>query len=347
LAISVLLVLSLAVVACGQRITAEEIVARMQETVENTDDGHAVVKVDANVQGIEMSLTGEIWEKSPNRFRARVLEASDPQFEGMIMVSDGRQGWFYEPVRNMVTLGEVEEMETPLPQEMLSEMQSAIQAILDVSEVELAGEEKVAGRTAYKLVLTPKEDAERTLPGGGTATLWVDKDQWFILKATYEGSTFGQGTMEVQSFELNPGLSDDLFTFKIPDGAQVVEAKSQAPVPMTLDEAKAQAGFPVLLPEYVPGNATLIEVYKNGESIILRYDHSTEVAFAIVQGPELAGPPPLGASQEFMVQNQVATVISDEAEGNTFLYWTEDGMTVTIAGHISVEEALKVAESLR
>ncbi len=194
LAVSVLLVLSLTVAACGQQITAEEIVAKMQETVENTEDGHAVVKVEANVQGIAMSVTGEIWEKSPNKFRARVLETSDPQFEGTIMVSDGQQGWFYEPGRNVVTVGQVEEMETPLPQEMLGEMQGAIQQILDVSDVELAGEEEVAGRAAYKLVLTPKEDAEQTLPGGGTATLWVDKDQWFILKATYEGSAFGQGS---------------------------------------------------------------------------------------------------------------------------------------------------------
>jgi hypothetical protein len=265
----------------------------------------------------------------------------------MVMVSDGQNGWFYEPGRNVVTVGEVEAMDTPLPQEMLAEMQGAIQAVLDASDVQLAGEEQVAGQAAYKLVLTPKEGAEQTLPGGGIATLWVDKDQWFILKATYEGSAFGQGTMEVQSFELNPGLSDDIFAFEIPDGAEVIEAKSQAPVPLTLDEAKAQAGFPMRLPEYVPGGATLIEVYKNGETIILRYDHSTEVAFAIAQGPELASPPPLGAAQEFTVQNQIATAISDEAAGNTFLYWTENGITTTIAGHISLEEALKVAESLQ
>ena len=41
------------------------------------------------------------------------------------------------------------------------------------------------------------------------------------------------------------------------------------------------------------------------------------------------------------------TVITDEAGGNTFLYWTEDGVTVTVAGHITFDEALQVAESLR
>jgi outer membrane lipoprotein-sorting protein len=347
LAVGMLLVLSLTVAACGQQMTAEEIVAKMQETVENTEDGHAVVKVEANAQGIALSVTGEVWEKSPNKFRAKVLETSDPQFEGTIMVSDGQQGWFYEPGRNVVTVGQVEEMETPLPQQMLGEMQGAIEHILDASNVELAGEEEVAGRAAYKLVLTPKEDAEQVFPGGGTATLWVDKDQWFILKATYEGSTFGQGSMEVQSFELNPGLSDDLFAFEIPDGVEIIDAKAQAPIPLTLDEAKAQAGFPLLLPEYLPEGATLIEVFKNRDTIILRYNHSAEIAFALAQGPELASPPPMGASQDITVRGQSATVITDEAVGNTFLYWTEDGVTVTIAGHISLQEALQVAESLK
>ena len=55
----------------------------------------------------------------------------------------------------------------------------------------------------------------------------------------------------------------------------------------------------------------------------------------------------MGASQDITVRGQSATVISDEAVGNTFLYWTEDGVTVTIAGHIGLEEALQVAESLK
>jgi outer membrane lipoprotein-sorting protein len=281
-------------------------------------------------------------------FRAKVLEASEDRFAGMLMVNDGQQAWLYEPAHNRVMVGSPGELEMPLPREALSSLQEAIQKILDVSNVELVGEESVTGHDAYKLTLSPKEGSDPEIfPGNGTATLWVDKEQWFILKATYQGSTFGEGGMEVQSFELNPGLPDDLFHFEAPEGATVIDVEAQKPERLTLEEAKAQAESPLLVPNYVPAGATLIEVFRAGDSMVLRYDHSTEISFAIVQGPELTGPPPLGQAQDTTVRGESATVITDEVGGNTFLYWTEDGVTVTIAGHITLDETLKVAESLK
>jgi outer membrane lipoprotein-sorting protein len=348
IAFSFLLVLSLTLAGCGPGITAEEIVAKMQETVESTEDAHAVVFVAVNAQGIELSVTAEVWEKSPNKLRAKVLEASESRLLGATIVSDGQQGWYYEPTRNRVMVGASSEMETPLPQELLAGLQEVIQEVLDATDVELEGEETVAGHQTYKLVASPKEDAERQIfPGDGTATLWVDREQWIVLKAVYEASGFGQGTMEIRSFELNPGLNDDLFGFTVPEGASVVDIEAQQPVPLTLDEARDQAGFPLLVPEYVPEGTTLVKVLKVGDSVFLRYDHSTEVSFTVVQGPELSGPPPLGQSQDLTVRSLPATVITDEAGGNTFLYWTEDGITVTVAGHIGLDEALEVAESLK
>jgi outer membrane lipoprotein-sorting protein len=345
---SLFLVLSLALAGCGNKITAEEIVAKVQETVESTQDAHALVTASVNAQGIELSAKAELWEKSPNKGRAVVLEASEPKYIGTTMVSDGQQAWLYEPDRNLVTTGSMGDVEMPLPQELLTSLQDVVQQMLDASNVELVGEETVAGRAAYKLTLSPKEDsAEGLFPGNGTATLWVDKEQWFVLKATYEGGTFGQGTMEVQSFELNPGLADNLFTFEAPEGVRVIDIKAQQPEPMTLVEAMAYPGFHVLIPEYEPEGATLVSILKSGESIILRYNHSAQLSFAIVQGPELASQPPLGESQNVTIRGQSATVITDEASGSTFLYWTENGVTVTVAGHIGLDEAQKVAESLK
>jgi outer membrane lipoprotein-sorting protein len=345
---SLFLVLSLPLAGCGQKITADEIVAKMQETVASTQDAHAVMTASVNAQGIELTAKAEMWEKMPNKARAVVLESSDPRYVGTTMVSDGQQAWLYEPARNLVTTGSMGEVEMPVPQEMLTSLQDVIQQMLDASNVELVGEEAVAGRDAYKLTLSPKEESEQQIfPGNGTATLWVDKEQWFILKATYEGGTFGQGSMEVESFELNTGLADDLFSFQAPEGVKVIDIAAQQPEPMTLVEVMQYPAFHVLIPEYVPEGATLISIFRSGESIILRYNHSTQVSFAIVQGPELASQPPLGEAQNVAIRGQSATVVTDEAGGNTFLYWTENAVTVTVAGHIGLDEALKVAESLK
>lgn len=345
---SLLLLLGLALAGCGNQITADEIVAKMQETMQNTDDAHAIVTASINAQGIDMSVTAEVWEKAPNLIRAQVLDATEPNLAGMLMVNDGQKAWVYEPSRNKVMVGPPSDMETPLPPEMLSSLQQTIQEILDVSDVELAGEESVAGREAYKLTISPREDSEqKVFPGNGTATVWVDKEEWFLLKADYVASAFGTGSMEVQSFELNPGLSDDLFHFDVPEGATVVDVESQKPVPMTLDEARAEANFPLLVPDYVPDGATLIDVFRVQDSYVLRYDHSPKVSFAIVQGPEMAGPPPMGLSEDATVRGHEATLFFDEPGGNTLLYWTEDGITITVAGHIPQSDALQVAESLK
>lgn len=347
--VSVTILLVAVVVAlagCGQRITAEEIVAKMQETLESTRDAHAIVTGQATGQGQDLSATVEVWEQAPNKVRAQVLEANEPRLLGAIMVTDGSQGWYYEPAGNRVMVGKPGDLEMPLPEEILLSMQDTIQQVLDVTDVELAGEEALAGREAYKLILTPKQGSDLQAVNG-TATLWVDKEQWIVLKATFEAVGMAQGNMEVRSFELNPGLPGDLFTFEVPEGVEVVEVEAEDPVSLSLDEARAQAAFGLLVPGYVPEGATLVEVFKVGESIILRYNHSAQVAFTVIQGPELAGPPPIGASEERTVRGQAATVVADEAGGNTFLYWTENGVTISVAGHIGLDEAIKVAESLQ
>jgi outer membrane lipoprotein-sorting protein len=348
IALSLFLALSLALAGCGQQITAEEIVAKMQETVENTQDAHAIVSASVNAQGIELSARAEVWEQSPNKLRAQVLEASEPDLVGTLMVSDGQQGWLYEPNRNRVTVGPVEQIDTPLPQEMLTELQYVIQEMLDASDLELVGEEQVAGQQAYKLTLSPKEGAEQEfLPGNGTATLWVDKEQWIVLKATYEASNLGQGSLEVHSYEMNPGLADDLVTFEIPEGAEVVDVEAQQPTFLTLEEAKAWPAFQVLVPDYVPQGTTLIQVFEVQDTIVLGYNHSADASFTIMQGPELIRQMPSGEAQDMEVRGQTATLISDEDLGFTFLNWVENEVTITIAGRIDLEEALQVAESMK
>jgi outer membrane lipoprotein-sorting protein len=346
--VSLFLLLCLLLAGCGRRITAEEIVSKMQETVDSTRDAHAVVTAEINAQGIEMRAKAEIWEKMPNKMRAVILEASEPQHVGTVMVSDGEQAWHYEPGRNQVTVGAIGEVETSVPQEMLNSMQGAIQEVLDSSEVTLEGEEEVAGRLAYKLALSPKEDAEvELLPGGGTATLWVDKQEWFILRAHFEASAFGQGEMEVESFELNPGLSDDLFYFEVPEGVEVVDVASRQVENLSLDEARSEAPFPLLMPEYVPEGTTLVDVFRAGDTYVLSYDHSPQISFTVVQGGTLPGTPPFGAPQEVPLRGTTAKAVTDEAGGNTFLYWTEGDVTIAVAGHIGLDEALSVAESLQ
>ncbi|MBN1659327.1 MAG: DUF4367 domain-containing protein [Anaerolineae bacterium] len=348
------------VAGCGQRITAEEIVERMRETLDSTRDAHAVVVADAQVQGMALAVTLEVWEQAPNRLRVEVLDASLPEFDGMVMVTDGEQAWLYEPASNKVSVGEAGVMDMPLPYEVLGQLQEVVQGILDTSNVELAGEETVAGREAYRLVLSPKEEADGpfVIPGPWQAMLWTDKEEWYVLKAEVESETVGSGSLEVQSFELNSGLADDLFVFQVPEGVEVVDVAQARSGPLTLEEAREQVDFHLLVPGYVPDGATLIEVGWIGDAadpeydaIVLHYNHAASASFTILQAvpaPEAQDTidAPGVERVEVTVRGQQAWLVTQASLDRRFVAWTENGVYINIGGQIGQEELLKVAESL-
>jgi hypothetical protein len=79
---------------------------------------------------------------------------------------------------------------------------------------------------------------------------------------------------------------------------------------------------------------------------LLRYDHST-VSFTIKQErASEVGETPVGQTTEVSVRGQTGALVTDGL-GNSLLTWMEDEVVITIAGHISQEEILEVAESLQ
>jgi outer membrane lipoprotein-sorting protein len=345
--LSVLVMLSLLLGACQSQPSVEEIVAKMREVEASTDDAHGVLEVSINALGMDQEMVVEVWEKRPSKTRADMLESSMPEYEGSVVVSDGEQVFVYLPEENKVVVEEIGPGEPSGPRYAIEMMEEVIQYVADTSEGRLLGEEEVAGVSTYILEFTPKEGDESFLPAGTTATLWVDQERWVVLQAHLIGDAVGEGWMRVRSFEVNTGLADELFVFEVPDGVEVETAEDREPVYLTLDEARAEAEF-LLVPDYVPGGATLIEVFKVRDSYVLYYDHQTDISFTIVQGSAFSAEDvPLGKTSEVTVRGQAGTMITNEVSGNILLTWDEGGVAITIAGQLSEDEILSVAESLQ
>jgi outer membrane lipoprotein-sorting protein len=358
--LSLLVTLSLLLSGCQSGPTAEEIVAKMQEVEASTEDAHAVVEFSIQAEDMDMDLevVVELWEQRPGKLRAEVLEAGEADVDGVdvagvVSVTDGERAWLYHPGENVVVtgaLGDLESDEIPVdPQQVIGLMEEGIQWAMDNFDVKLEGEEELNGVATYKLTFTPREDEAypMPIPLDGQATLWVEKERWIALQAHVDGGSFGEGWVRVRSFEFNTGLDDALFQFEIPEGAEVIDIADMEPVPLTLEEAEEQAAFDLLVPTYEPGEATLIEVFRVGDAFILHYDHST-TSFTIVQGdlPQPMQQSPSGEATEVTVRGQTAALVTNDV-GNSFLSWAEDGVSIAIAGHISADEIVKVAESLQ
>jgi len=333
------LVILFLLLGCGpeESITADEIMGRVRENWEGAVDVHATWELSLDMGVIQDQLVVEVWRKQPDKLRAEVLEAASVEFRGMTLVSDGVQAWLYNPSRRQVAAGEPEVVKLPLVQDVIESIDRLIHAA-DAGQVKLLGMEKISAGETYKL--------EMLHPDGGQALLWISKEYWVPLRVEYTSQALGKGTLTARSLELNTDLSDSIFLFEVPADVQVTQAggaKSQA---LTLDEARARAGFPLLVPAYLPQGVTLTRVFQLGEAIALYYDGF--IPFTIVQSRSeaIAQVPQTGIAQKITLRGTDATLITDEAQGGIFLAWAENGVSVSIAGAISVEEALRVAESL-
>jgi outer membrane lipoprotein-sorting protein len=339
------LLLTLTVYGCARKLTAEEIVARMRETMTSTNDAHGVVEVTAQVQGLSVQAVVEMWEKRPSKVRAKLLEAKPRRFAGTVIVTDGQTTWLYSPAKNQVDIVNTSDISAEM-QTIIQGMDGLIRRVLDASDIELLGKEEVAGTKTYKLSLTPKEDEEQSLPVTGTATLWVDQKQWIVLKAHFVAPNLGEGTIHVRSLELNPGLADEVFAFEVPEGAQVVSAEDEKTKHMTLDEAEAQAGFDLLTPTYVPDGATLVDVMKVRDAFVLLYDLDG-ATFSVAQSQEELPEGLQGTGEAVTVRSAQATLVTDKVVRASLLTWQENAINFAVAGRIAADEAIKIAESLK
>lgn len=360
----------LALAAFNGDPTPEEILTHAVEILDAAQDGHAVLSIEADTPDRSGWATLEVWGKklpegNPDahpKFRAEVREASEAEAQGAVAVSDGAQFWLYVPARNTVWTGVVEEMhnveEMPAYEGKLpfDTPQTFVDWLLQVSEVTLLGTEEIGGHEVYRLQFVPRpEELPEVAAAGGTGTAWVDQVRWMPLQAAFDGGSIGQGQVTAELVELDVGLSDDLFTFQIPDGVEVVPVEDRSREHLSLDEAEAAVGFDpstgsgyrLLTPSHLPEDATLVDVMKMGNTIVLRYE-SAQGPFAVGQGTDgRAVEPPPASGEPVSLRGTTGTLFADEEGTKIFLAWTEDGRTFTVSGAISGEEALLVAESLQ
>ncbi len=372
---SILLLLALLgallLAACGQRLpTAEEIVERMEAARAATSDAHATVALDFTGPERAGRMVVEGWTQKTGatdaagrpiaRVRMEVREASEAAAVGSLIVSDGETFWIYNPAENTVITGEVGAMRdaaASTPAGPTTMLQDLIGQGLDAVQLEVLGTETVAGKNTWKVKVTPQPATREQLSLDGVIEgfLWVDAELALPLKATFDASDFGRGSVEALSLETNTGLSADLFRFTPPPGATVVRAEDLAarmrPRAASLDEARATVSFPLREPGYLPAGMALVEVRVAGaDTVILNYAGSGG-SVSVVQSSQEVGrdrEPPAGSQvRAVTVRGADGTLITGADGQGSLLRWEEGGLRYVVAGALGANEAIKVAESLK
>jgi outer membrane lipoprotein-sorting protein len=358
--------------------SVEDILVQTIETAKTVENGHAVVAID--VDSIEKNVSSkiEVWarrgEEGPGAFRMEVLESDEAKAQDAVMVSDGETLWAYSPSENKVFVGTPEEAKTfmeevefmpgglhsyedGMPEDGEHQHpetpEEAVQKLLEYFNVSKAGSGTVADETAHELRMEPIPEqmpAEYTAVGG-IVNLWIGQESSLPLAMEYTGGSMGEFSVTVIEFEVNAGVDENLFTFEIPADVEVVTFADLEPQSLTLAEASESAEFDFLTPAQIPAGATLVDILDVRGALVQRYTLPDGGSFTIAQGSSADGSvdtsTPSADSQSVDVRGTSGQLFESEDGTQVLLTWTDGDLYYVIAGDLTAEQALTVAESLQ
>lgn len=346
-------------------------------------EGHAVLNFEFEAPDKNGSGTIEVWgrkDAGPNgepAFHVKLLEASADKQDmiGAAAVSDGDQVWFWRPDKNTVYVGTVEEMKTrmeeghdqeltgyDLPEYNKEEMpqtpDEAVDKLLEYFTAEMMDSvEMDAGEAQQiRLVPIPEQMPDEFRANGGLFDVWVRVSDKAPLGVEFSGAAVGSGKVIAEELQLklandsDPSrriVDDAVFTFVIPEGAEVVPLAELEPPTLSLEEATAAAEFDLLVPDSLPLAARLEGINEVRGAIVQRYRLPDGDSFTIAQGQADAGSAPDGAEGEAVsVRGQQGLLYEDESGTRSLLTWREGDLTLWVGGDLTAAEALEIANAL-
>src|SRR6266853_1926511 len=178
--------------------------------------------------------------------------------------------------------------------------------------------------------------------------VYIDKASMLPLQVKLTIQGFGQVTLGLPTLVLNQPVDNSLFIFVPPTGVQVLpfpKTTTSDTGAITLEQAQQQAGYHLLS---IPSSHTEYQLQgvdalgAPGNQIFTLNFAKGNTTFAISEGKSLANLPVSG--QQVSVRGTTATL---SLSGNTItLTWTEKGVGMQIAGNVSKDELLTIANLL-
>ncbi|HWQ48034.1 MAG TPA: DUF1616 domain-containing protein, partial [Methanosarcina sp.] len=354
----ILIFVSLAFLAsgCEEKLSAEEIVEKMQEKEASLEDYSGTINTTIYLNG-EKDLEEEtqIIYKKPNLMKTLSVEEG----KEVESVSDGEFVWSYDAKTNTVT--KIKLPEEPLLTE--KDFVSIIGNFVNESNVSMIGIEEVDGRSAYVLEARPKTEENESELASRTK-IWVDRDTWMVLKSSIYNNKGNLVTeVEIRDLKINTGIPDSEFKFEIPEGAKVetldLDEELKVPDNLSLEEVRQQASFEILVPEYIPDDYMLNSTTISGEddtaaegqdseTVILSYQKGAEnfdVIETVYENKSEENTFMEGA-EKISINGKEGTYLNEFGD-TKMLQWKLGGVEINLIGSLEKTEMLKIAESFK
>jgi len=319
----------------GYRLTPAEVVQLGQGALSRSPVCHSVLELEIDTDLLKDSVTVELWEQRPTRYRVEVLAAENLQLDGLAYTTDGQQSMSYLPHANRVLVGPADRVKLPLVIETVLRSRVAWLEDADPASAHLIARERDEGLVVYRIGLP--------LPNGGSVQYTIDARQWWVRQVEYQDAYLGQGRIVTREIECFERAEEVRFELDLPAGVPVQQVEIEKSQPLTLQEAQMAVPFPLQTPAYLPAGTRFTVAYQLDKNIALMY--TGEHSFTLVQGPGIGQVPQEGAST-ILLRGQQALLIPDPEHAGMVLTWREDDLQFSISGSLEQKEIVRLAESL-
>ncbi|HWZ18539.1 MAG TPA: DUF4367 domain-containing protein [Ktedonobacteraceae bacterium] len=336
----------------------QELLTKAGQNIKTAKTLHAIFDILTTGSAANGTVRTEVWNATPDKSRTVVLESTLRQYStGSITVNNGKQIWQYNPTKKVVYTGQNSTTtSTPVAGAARDQSQFLMNIVQSVfthsNATSVSSSAPVNGHDVYDIQVTSSASASSSSMGSNTfnytGDLFIDKKSLLPVQEQLKIQGFGRVTINLPMIVLDQPVDTSLFTFVPPAGVQVLpfpKTTSSDTGTLSLEQAQLQAGYHLLsIPTSqsvyqlqgvdalgAPGNQIFTLNYAMGNS-----------TFAISEGKSLANLPISG--QTVTVRGTTATL---STSGNTTtLTWTEKGLGIQIAGNMSKEELLTIANLL-
>lgn len=120
-----------------------------------------------------------------------------------------------------------------------------------------------------------------------------------------------------------------------------------SPQSLSLDEAAASTDFVILTPTELPDGATLVDVLEVQGMVVQRFTLPEGGSFTIAQGTSKESIPLPADVEPIEVRGVSGILYVDENGNRVLLTWEESGLVYAVAGDLTLDQALQIAESLQ
>ena len=181
-------------------------------------------------------LKSKEWRKGNKSLEEVVAEG-----EKVITLKEDTTITMYDETENTVMETEFEE-DSELNLSSKEQLENMLENVEETHTFEKRDDEKIAGRDTMHIVAEKKQGEKSIF---GTQEIWIDKENWRVLK-TIDETEDSYSVMEYTKFEIEPDMSDDVFTLDLPDDVEIDSFDDDLEEEITLEEAQEKLGDDIL-----------------------------------------------------------------------------------------------------